>query len=181
MWATPGNSYGTCAKETNDGGFIYTAFISSTFAVSWIRIIKTDSIGTSGCSDILVTVLDSAITPLATTLSLSNVSGFTSNTLAINTRWIGRTTTLCSISEIEDQNSKQISMYPNPTNGHFNFTGFEKGNKIKVFDITGRMIYQSIANTDFETINISKEAKGIYFYRVTNENKFVGSGRIALQ
>ncbi|CAN5439506.1 hypothetical protein BH10BAC1_BH10BAC1_06420 [soil metagenome] len=81
----------------------------------------------------------------------------------------------------ELQNTPQISVYPNPSSGQFNFNGLEKGNKIEVFDMTGKLIFEGRATSDFETINISENAKGIYFYRITDESKLVQSGKIALQ
>ena len=84
-------------------------------------------------------------------------------------------------TDVEESKNITISVYPNPSNGQFNFSGLEKGEKIEVFDITGKKIYEVNCTSDIQSIDISNRAKGIYFYRVTNENKFVGSGRIALQ
>lgn len=181
MTATPSSTFGTYTKETNDGGFIYTVTAPTTFAISWINIIKTDSLGTSGCYDTTSAVYDSILTPITTALSLSPVFGFSSSTLTINTRWVGRNTSLCSILGISEQKTDPISVYPNPSSGQFNFNGLEKESKIEVFDMSGKIIYQSTASGDFETINISEKAKGIYFYRITKEMKLVQSGKIAMQ
>jgi PKD repeat protein/photosystem II stability/assembly factor-like uncharacterized protein len=88
---------------------------------------------------------------------------------------------MTSVGIHELQNNQQISVYPNPSAGQFNFSGLEKGNKIEVFDMTGRIISETKASTDIEEINISEKAKGIYFYRITNENKLIGSGKICVE
>lgn len=81
----------------------------------------------------------------------------------------------------ESPSNQQINVYPNPSSGQFNFNGLEKGSQIEVFDMTGKIIYQSIASNDFETINISDKAKGIYFYRITKEMRLVQNGKVSLQ
>lgn len=84
-------------------------------------------------------------------------------------------------TDIEESKNIIISVYPNPSNGQFNFKGLEKGEKIEVFDITGKKIYEANCNSDIQSIDISNKAKGVYFYRITKEMQLVQSGEISLQ
>jgi len=65
---------------------------------------------------------------------------------------------------IETQN--HISVYPNPSNGHFSFTGIDI-QKIEIIDITGKTIFQTlITNKAKHSVDISAQPRGIYFARI---------------
>lgn len=176
-------NYGTWAQQTNDGGYILTGYAIDTFGGGFIYLIKTDSLGRSGCNDTITTLIVNTIIPTINTITVSTTLGIATTTPSLLTSCFGQTiTTYCtSVGINESPSTPQISVYPNPSSGQFNFNGLEKESKIEVFDMTGKIIYQSIANNDFETINISDKATGIYFYRITKEMKLVQSGKIALQ
>ena len=71
-----------------------------------------------------------------------------------------------------------IVFYPNPTTGQFNISGLPAGTKIEIFDITGKLIYQSVSTNGQESVDITNEAKGLYFYRITGANVGLQSGKI---
>jgi hypothetical protein len=80
------------------------------------------------------------------------------------------------------QNEKtEISVYPNPSSGPINFSGTEKGSKLEIFDVSGRKIHETICTSDIQSIDISKAAKGMYYYRITKEMKLVKSGEICIE
>jgi len=78
-------------------------------------------------------------------------------------------------------NENAISVYPNPSNGKFIFKGLKKENRIEIYDITGRLIYQIFSNENFQTIDLKDKDKGIYIYRITNTEKELQHGKILLQ
>ncbi|MGZ4159118.1 MAG: T9SS type A sorting domain-containing protein, partial [Bacteroidia bacterium] len=82
------------------------------------------------------------------------------------------------INELKEEAA--ISVYPNPSNAQFNFSSLEKENTIEIFDNTGQPIYYSISKNNFETIDISNKAKGIYFYRITKKAALIQQGKIVL-
>lgn len=74
-----------------------------------------------------------------------------------------------TIFGIENRSSfNNIKIYPNPSNGIINISNLENTKSIKIFDVTGRLVYSkegSIRNT--EIINISTN-KGLYFVEIIN-------------
>lgn len=175
-------SMGSYSQETSDGGYIFTGNSMTPSNGAFIYIVKTDTNGNSGC-DTAITLTIITNSPIISAPSVTSISGITVGTPTYLSMKSNNTLiTYCtSVGINELQSSPQISVYPNPSSGQFNFSGLDKESKIEVFDITGRIIYQSIAKSDFETINISDKAKGIYFYRITNEMKLLQSGKICVQ
>ncbi|MGZ4055972.1 MAG: T9SS type A sorting domain-containing protein [Bacteroidia bacterium] len=179
----PNSDFGTFANSTTDGGYIFTGYTDSPSLGGFIYFIKADSLGRSGCNDSLVTLTTAIFSPAISSPSTLSTSGAIISTPTIIENY-GKDSiiTYCSTVGINELPlNPQISVYPNPSSGQFNFSGIEKGNKMEVFDITGQLIYQAISSGDPETITISEKAKGIYFYRITKEIKLVQSGKICIE
>jgi len=87
------------------------------------------------------------------------------------------------VSTIENLNTQEekINVYPNPSNGQFNFTGLQKESIIEIYDVTGRLIYHSISQNTSESIDLSDKEKGIYFYKIINDKKEIQQGKIIIQ
>lgn len=82
-----------------------------------------------------------------------------------------------------DENSTindAITVYPNPGSGEFHFSGLEKGNCIEIFDMMGKLIFQSTQNYN-QLINLEEQKKGIYLYRITDKTKLIQQGKICIE
>lgn len=63
-----------------------------------------------------------------------------------------------------------ISIYPNPSSGKFQvYSSRSKVQSLKVVNLLGEVVYQSQINNLQSTIDLSKEAKGIYFVQLQTE------------
>ena len=75
-------------------------------------------------------------------------------------------TTSAPLSDIglkkNSEKKTQVVIFPNPGSGIFNLTGIEKGNVVEVRDVNGKLIYQSIAKDNSMSIDMSRNALGIY-------------------
>jgi uncharacterized repeat protein (TIGR03803 family) len=81
-------------------------------------------------------------------------------------------------------NTVRIIAYPNPTTGVFNIVIPNENHKfqIEIYNILGEKIYKYKIKTDTTQINLDKQSKGIYFYRILNEDGSVaGQGKIMLE
>lgn len=70
----------------------------------------------------------------------------------------------------ENQLEKAISIYPNPTNNYINIDVKQaniKLSQVSIIDFQGKEIIKKSSN--FESIDISKLAKGIYFLKIRND------------
>lgn len=77
--------------------------------------------------------------------------------------------------------TQQTLIYPNPSNGKFNFTHLEKGNTLEIFDLNGKLILErSIQETDI-SLDLEGKEKGLYFYKISNNKKEVQQGKLILK
>ncbi|MEO6902895.1 MAG: T9SS type A sorting domain-containing protein [Bacteroidia bacterium] len=90
----------------------------------------------------------------------------------------------CGVIASVSENSSIIglSVYPNPTNGNFilkqnSTTKIE----IKIHNIFGELIYKTELCNQQTTIDLSKEAKGIYFLNATDNYKNVTCKKIIIE
>jgi hypothetical protein len=76
-----------------------------------------------------------------------------------------------------------ILVYPNPTNGYITFQ-LENNNtnklEVQLFDMMGRMLFNSQVQGNTLTISTTEWPNGIYGYRVIGNNIFF-SGKIVVQ
>lgn len=189
-----GDDFGNYINQTSDRGYILAGQTNSNnidftgnHGGADFGIIKIDSLGVvqwkkclggtgdEGAQAIQQTSDDSYIITGTTSSNDGDVSGNNGG----GDCWVVKLNPFVGIDEQEAYQS--VNIFPNPSNGQFTYSGLEKESKIEVFDITGKIIYQSIANSDFETINISDKATGIYFYRVTKNMTLVQSGKICVE
>ena len=76
----------------------------------------------------------------------------------------------CSPLAIEEAVTSRFNLYPNPNNGSFFIEFAQEGNNaVKVLDITGKVVYQELANAKATSINLALSS-GVYFVEVTNNN-----------
>lgn len=65
--------------------------------------------------------------------------------------------------------AKNISIYPNPTTGIFTIAGNVKNATVNVMSITGKVVYQNTISGNNTTIDLSNNAKGLYFVSISTE------------
>ncbi len=74
-----------------------------------------------------------------------------------------------------------VKVYPNPSTGIFVFSGIRTGATIQLYNVLGEMVYSTVAEGDNYRVNLNANAKGIYFYRVTNNANVVEQGKVVLE
>ena len=96
------------------------------------------------------------------------------------------TSTILTLTQKVYQCPKNISVFPNPSNGVFTLqvTDEERGMKnIEVYNVLGEKVFSqlSICKSKF-SIDLFSQPNGIYFYRVVSENGgLVGEGKVVVQ
>jgi hypothetical protein len=77
-----------------------------------------------------------------------------------------------------------FKIYPNPSNGIFNVSleNVSGNPQINIYNVLGQQVYTSKLTTVETSLNLSNQAKGVYIYRVLNENgDSISTGRLVIQ
>lgn len=78
-------------------------------------------------------------------------------------------------------NANNIAVFPNPSGGQFYFNGLTNGSTIQIYNVLGAIIYSSIAISGNELISLNNNAKGIYFYKVSDNQMVTGNGKLIIE
>lgn len=81
----------------------------------------------------------------------------------------------CSVGVEENSNlqSPALLIYPNPSNGIFNVGMNAEQAEIKVFNITGQLVKQTVLNNSYGIFDISNQPKGMYFIKIKTSNETI--------
>ena len=81
---------------------------------------------------------------------------------------------------IENNLPQNMVVYPNPSSGIFTIA-YQAETQIKIYNIVGEIIYQSVAKDQFTTIDLTGQAKGIYIIKTTDRNQNIIYKKIVVQ
>lgn len=175
---------------TSNGGFLISSSHQDSTSYNFTGyLIKTDSLGNSGCSEVNDSITDTPIilnitSPSVTTnLGSSNTISFSSENIAL------QVSSNCAddvgISDSDEMNSN-VLIFPNPfsisasiqlTNG--NNSG--QKHEFELYDVVGRAV-KKIEFTGFKTeIKREELQSGIYLWRIFDNKNVIGKGKIVIE
>ncbi|MBX2960348.1 MAG: fibronectin type III domain-containing protein [Flavobacteriales bacterium] len=120
--------------------------------------VDTASLGGNGTYNITVSVIDFS-------------------TMCIYNDAINVTFSICT--GIKENSSIGFAVYPNPTNGMLTIRADEKGT-VEITNLQGKVVYKNTLNSTSQVINLSENAKGVYFVSITT-SKGVEVQKIVIQ
>jgi hypothetical protein len=174
------NEIAYAVQQTNDGGYIVAGESLFSFGVGLknVYLIKTDSLGNSGCNQGLPATMTSNLLPqVIAPPTLTSSGGVISFPFTlVNTGSIQ--TNLCSTvtSNFEIDIDHSIVVYPNPFENQLSILlrDNSKNVTIQVYNLLGEEVYfrQNLMNQSGERrmlLNLSDLKKGIYICEITSE------------
>jgi hypothetical protein len=169
---------GNSIQQTTDGGYVATGGTSDSYYDGYL--LKTDSLGNVGCNAYDYLQYDSVFNSVAVTPSLivSSPSFIQSTTSFTTSHFIYNDKDLCSLKVLEFETNSKINIFPNPSKGAFEITGLESKDQLKIYDVTGRLIYRDKINSNTYTLDLSSKDKGIYLYNVIKKDGSTSSGKL---
>lgn len=172
-------------KKCNSDGYIIAGHTKSFGATNYdIYIIKTDSSGNGGCDIGSVgasTLSPAPIEQTSPSIVSNTFLALTTSPLTISNLG-GTQNMLCYVGiDAEIFKELQSKIYPNPTTGLFKFSTIDNNSTIKIYDCMGKLVLQTNIKDSEQSIDISNEEKGIYFYRIENKKGEFSSGKIVLE
>ncbi len=77
--------------------------------------------------------------------------------------------------------NEKLKVYPNPSNGKFAFYNLEKESNFQVFDVNGKLIFQTETKENTLNLDLEGREKGIYMFRISNSKKEIQQGKLILK
>lgn len=72
-----------------------------------------------------------------------------------------------------------VGVYPNPGQGEFTFSGLQANDKIQIYDVLGKLVYETKATGNTQAVDLTNENKGLFIYTITDAaNHRTGSGKL---
>ena len=78
---------------------------------------------------------------------------------------------------IEELNSQNINLYPNPTNDILNITSSETISEIEIVNVMGQVVKRIEVNADNAACNVEDLTRGVYVVRISTESKVISQGK----
>jgi len=174
-----GTDVGLSLAKTNNDGYFVTSFTTNTdFTFANSYVIRTDSIGNSGCVNYQNNVSLTTLTPffVINLLTLTETAIILLNNITVADTVITLKTIDCFASSVNEIiSTDDINIFPNPSNGQFTIN--EKGqrtmDKLEIYNLLGEKIYTATNNKQQKTydIDISNSPKGFYFVKIFVKDK----------
>jgi hypothetical protein len=167
---------GFSIQQTSDRGFIIGGY-QEDWGPGWdgFYLIKTDSLGNSGCNELNSdTTVTSPATVASDVITLVTSGGNVGMPVwHINTGTM--VANICSsVGIAENRISYFINIYPNPTTSTFTISLPNQSSllnsQLKIYDVTGRVVHEQIITQKSEIIN-QHLAPGVYFVKVEEGEK----------
>jgi hypothetical protein len=170
------NEIGYSIFQTNDNGYIIAGESMFGFGIGFknVYLIKTDSLGVSGCNEGSPNTITSNYIPMVTNMTTQVSTGGVMN---IPSTIVGNGTTqtiICAnvVALINEINSLEATLiYPNPSNGKFKVVCEDASQfQCQVIDQLGKTIISTTVQKDLsDELDLTSFPKGLYFVRLTNE------------
>lgn len=78
---------------------------------------------------------------------------------------------------IEELNSQNINLYPNPANDILNITSSETISEIEIVNVMGQVVKRIEVNADNVACNVKDLTRGVYVVRISTEGKVISQDK----
>jgi hypothetical protein len=75
---------------------------------------------------------------------------------------------VANILGVEDFNTNEITLYPNPSNGIFTISA-QLPTDVVAIDVTGKEVFRMLNINNQTTLNLTQLQKGLYLLKLSNE------------
>lgn len=170
-------------QQAVDGGYAIAGYTKASSGVNKdLFLVKTDSIGNSGCNENNAAPVVFTLAVQANNLVLYDSSGFTDSVPQTSVNSIGMETDICAAASIaETVGSNSWLVFPTLTTRELNVhIKSAKPVQLGFYNCLGEKIMDRDLKHETNKIDLSHLPDGIYFYVLSSEN-YIKTGRIIKQ
>ncbi len=172
---------------TNDDGYILTGSTRS-FGLSGydIYVVKTDKDGNSNCNEQIPSIITGTVTGSSSPYNGAVVTANITKYDSTSDEGPGALEdSVCWTTGIQEEKIRTCNIYPNPFTSSLTFEIDSKINigelRFDMLDVFGRKMRElKITDRKFQ-IERNGLPSGIYFYKISSENKIIGTGKLIAQ
>lgn len=117
------------------------------------------------------------------TYVISLVARYTTCTDSVFKSLVVRSQNLSGVSE-QIGDLTQLSIFPNPGNGHFYLNAGKLNSseaEIEIRSASGQLVFKAPVNSGLQELDLSGHAQGIYFYNIRVSGSMINHGKIILE
>ena len=141
---------------------------------------------------------DPAFVFIVKTIETGNLSAYINSGLIPNTKYYWRVkanngghvsewsdtrmfdTSIDAVGIKTNSEGEKFGVFPNPSAGKFNFSNVKSGDKLEVYDVSGKLIYKNTFKETSHEVNLETQNKGVYSYKIISEKETL-QGKIILK
>jgi hypothetical protein len=86
-----------------------------------------------------------------------------------------------SVSVGLGENSAEVAVYPNPTSGNVTVELNETATNVAIYNMVGKLVRSQSISTGLNTVEMNGLTAGVYFLRIYNDNKIIGTAKVVRQ
>lgn len=156
---------------TEEGKVIRVTFSSFNLEQNFdfLRVYNGNSISAPSLGNFTGTSIQNQITSTAEDGSLT--FRFTSDEIINEGGWIASVECINAVNSIDENSFSNFTYYPNPASDVLNISAGEEITEVKVYAVSGQLLFTKEVNAAQTTVDISALAKGVYFFKAINDTK----------
>ena len=177
--------------QTADSGFVEVGDTRNANPVKYLpSIYKVNGVGNGICSakSTLIKVADLTVPATTTTVTMHANTTTPLKNAGVTGVAFNQLTNPCITTENMEtaQRALTATVFPNPSAGHLHFliesNALSLGRtQIKIYDVLGNSMHESIVQLPQFNIDLSTQPKGIYFYKIASAGAGIVNGKIIIE
>jgi hypothetical protein len=177
-------SAGYSIRQSDDKGYVIAGHRQDTIhAETKMYLIKTDSLGNTGCLDTNRIATETMVSAVETTVIILSGSWGVENNVTTSASAGGQFDNVCFPSVIVDTQREAIHLkcYPNPGTGVFFFEASEPSYSVSIYNTLGNSVFSAETRSKKIKADLSQLPKGVYLYKGTDGKGTIATGRLTIQ